>query len=262
MRQANFWKDHPCGSRFLSATSALAFAGTSLVYAQRFSGPDARPATDGCGRERFGRRPTTSALSPMRGWPAMKAGLRLNAEQEKNWPAFEQAWRNLAKLRADAYLARAGRTDRRRPTFWSACSAAPTRCARVRPAFKDFTDATAPLYKSLDDTQKRRFAVLARDAAAEAGPASAVTDRGPRDFGPGRFHQRGGFEQPRFGEGGMSGQEFRSGAVMETTIRDGSAEEHRIRPISGAGRRRRAAGATRPRFPWRGGLLDSACPVC
>ena len=30
----------------------------------------------------------------------LKAGLRLTPEQDKNWPAFEQAYRNLAKLRA------------------------------------------------------------------------------------------------------------------------------------------------------------------
>jgi zinc resistance-associated protein len=32
---------------------------------------------------------------------ALKAGLKLTPAQEKNWPAFEQAYRDLAKARAD-----------------------------------------------------------------------------------------------------------------------------------------------------------------
>ena len=32
---------------------------------------------------------------------ALRAGLALSAEQEKNWPAFEQAARDFGKLRLD-----------------------------------------------------------------------------------------------------------------------------------------------------------------
>ena len=60
---------------------------------------------------------------------ALKAGLRLTPEQEKNWPAFEQAYRNLAKLRTDRFAARSWPGVRSRMIrIWSiACSAAPTR---------------------------------------------------------------------------------------------------------------------------------------
>ena len=36
---------------------------------------------------------------------ALKAGLRLTPDQDKNWSAFEQAYRNLAKLRAQRFAA-------------------------------------------------------------------------------------------------------------------------------------------------------------
>ena len=70
----------------------------------------------------------------------LKAGLKLTAEQEKNWPAVEAAIRDLAKQRADRMNARAEpRTDRRearratirgsglRPMRSRGCAKAPTR---------------------------------------------------------------------------------------------------------------------------------------
>ena len=42
---------------------------------------------------------------------ALHAGLKLTAEQEKNWPAVESALRDLAKQRSERFAARAS-TDR------------------------------------------------------------------------------------------------------------------------------------------------------
>src|SRR5258708_36120685 len=44
----------------------------------------------------------------------LKAGLKLTAEQEKNWPAVETALRDLAKQRAERMNARAERRTNRR----------------------------------------------------------------------------------------------------------------------------------------------------
>ena len=75
-------------------TAALAIVGSSVIYAQeRFARPD-----DASAGARAWR---TGGHSVRRGWPALKAGLALSAEQEKNWPAFEQAAREFAKLRLD-----------------------------------------------------------------------------------------------------------------------------------------------------------------
>jgi zinc resistance-associated protein len=91
---------------------------------------------------------------------ALKAGLSLTPEQARNWPAFEQAARDFSKLRVDRRIALRSTPPsndpverlRRRATAMSDTGA----------ALKKLADATEPLYKSLDENQKRRFAVLNR----------------------------------------------------------------------------------------------------
>jgi len=139
----------------VAGTAALAIAGTSLVYAQR--GRDE-------GRQRW--QPSTEdfrAFGEAR-LAALKAGLTLTPEQEKFWPAFEQAARDLGKLRLDRMTAsrNAPASDdpverlRQRATAMSDTGA----------ALKKLAEATDPLYKSLDENQKRRFSVLNRLAGA------------------------------------------------------------------------------------------------
>jgi hypothetical protein len=166
----------------VAGTAALAIAGTSLVFAQQRSDRDLaqrwRPSMEDL--RAFGE----ARLA------ALKAGLMLTAEQEKNWPAFEQAARDYGKLRTDRMTAMrdAARSDdpverlRQRATALSDSGA----------ALKKLADATDPLYKSLDESQKRRFAVLNRIAGA----------------GMERFHDRGGMRHHywgprRTGGGGM-----------------------------------------------------------
>ena len=159
-----------------------AVAGSSLVYAQqqRQDRPDARhwqPSLED--RQAFGE----ARLA------ALKAGLALRPEQEKNWPAFEQAAREMAKLRLDRLAARseprtAGQPPvpdpadrlRRRGTAMMQTGAVLTKLA----------DATDPLYKSLDDAQKKRFALLARSFGPHAGMQRQMMRRGDRGDGPGR----------------------------------------------------------------------------
>ncbi len=78
----------------VAGTAALAIAGTSLVYAQQRGRVEE-------GRQRW--QPSTEdfrAFAEAR-LAALKAGLTLTPEQEKSWPAFEQAARELGKLRLD-----------------------------------------------------------------------------------------------------------------------------------------------------------------
>jgi zinc resistance-associated protein len=101
----------------------------------------------------------------------LKAGLKLTAEQEKNWPAVETALRDLAKQRAERANARAERHETRRAGS-NATQPAPDTIARMREGadamtaraanLKKLADASEPLYKSLDDGQKRRFGALLR----------------------------------------------------------------------------------------------------
>src|SRR5262245_23352479 len=91
----------------LAAAALVAVAGSTFVYAQQ-SAPLDRPADAQRERSRPDRfRPTADDLSAFTDArvAAIKAGLRLTPEQDKNWPAFEEAYRVFAKLRTDRILA-------------------------------------------------------------------------------------------------------------------------------------------------------------
>ena len=94
---------------------------------------------------------------------AIKAGLKLTPDQEKNWPTFEQAYRDLAKLRAERMAARWERRgedrragDRDANPIERLGRRADALTARGT-ALKHYADAAGPLYQSLDDGQKDRF---------------------------------------------------------------------------------------------------------
>jgi len=149
----------------LAGAAALAIAGSSIVYAQQRmqegAGPDVarhwRPSQD-----------DVNAFTDAR-VAALKAGLKLTVDQEKNWPAFEQAYRDMAKQRAERMRARwEQRGDDRRDQradnvnpidrMQRRAEALTTRGA----ALKRLADAAGPLYQSLDDAQKQRFQILSR----------------------------------------------------------------------------------------------------
>src|SRR5262249_45660930 len=140
----------------LAGTAALVIAGSSLAYAQYRpgrEGPRWRPTVED--RQAFG----DARLA------ALKAGLALTPDQEKNWPAFEQAARDFQKLRLDRFNARvdARRNGRTRTTDpVERMQERATQMSETGAALKKLADATGPLYGSLDDAQKRRFGLLSR----------------------------------------------------------------------------------------------------
>ena len=120
-------------------------------------GADARP-----GRGEPGRHLTQddrAALLYAR-LAAIRAGLRLTADQEKLWPPMEAAARERAQIQNEIRQrdqeagAPANLIDglRRHGQADAARGAADTR----------FADAAQPLWTSLSDEQKRRFPILAR----------------------------------------------------------------------------------------------------
>jgi zinc resistance-associated protein len=140
-------------------TAALAIAGTSLVYAQQRGGFDGgRSGFDGGPRSQF-NSDDMRAFGEAR-LAALKAGLALTPDQEKNWPAFEQAARDYGKLRLDRMSAMRNAAPSNDPVERLRQRAAAM--TDTGAALKKLADATDPLYKSLDDSQKRRFAVLNR----------------------------------------------------------------------------------------------------
>jgi hypothetical protein len=133
------------------ATALVLIVGTSAYAQERPAGPD------------FGRRQQLAsedraALLDAR-IAALHAGLGLVPEQEKSWPAFEQAYRDLAATRGNRAFGR--RAERRTDPVQRAQRRADRLAARSV-ALRRFADALAPLYQSFDESQKRRFDILSR----------------------------------------------------------------------------------------------------
>lgn len=149
----------------LAGTTALTVIGASLVYAQQ------TPPTQG-GRDggpRFSRlSPEDRAALTDARIAGLKAGLKLTPAQEKNWPAVEAALRERAKLRADRFeqfrKAREQRGSDASPRgdLIESMRSRADNMATSAANLKKLTDAIDPLYKSLDDGQKQKFATLFR----------------------------------------------------------------------------------------------------
>jgi zinc resistance-associated protein len=182
------------------ATAAFALAGSSLVYAQqRFGGPGGYH--DGGPRFEQWHRPSAEDMAAFTDAriAALKAGLELTPDQAKNWPAFEQALRDMSQLRIQRMQARQAREQQAQP---SEPSVSPfDRMARradnmgkASAVLKRIADSGTPLYQSLNDAQKGRFHKLARLLRPHHHHMQA------REEGNGRGWREGGGYQ--HGEGG------------------------------------------------------------
>jgi hypothetical protein len=147
--------------KFLTAlTAALGIASTSFLYAEQSSFPYAQQPSGSDDRQLWQHDVEDLHEFDEARLAVLKTGLMLTPEQARNWSALEQAARDLGKLRIDRRMAMrtAPPSDdpveqlRQRATAMSDTGA----------ALKKLADATEPLYKSLDENQKRRFATLYR----------------------------------------------------------------------------------------------------
>jgi hypothetical protein len=139
----------------IAGIAALAIAGSTAVYAQYQHRPWFHTRLSPEDRAAF----TDARIA------AVHVGLKLNADQEKLWPPVEAAVRDFAKLRID----RANARMNARPGE-DAQQQGDDPVARLRQradnmatsaaALKKIADAADPLYKTLDDGQKRRLAML------------------------------------------------------------------------------------------------------
>jgi LTXXQ motif family protein len=135
-----------------AGAAALMLIAAASAYAQQPStGPD-------FGRRQQFRTEDRAAFLDAR-IAALHAGLQLTPEQEKAWPAFEQAYRDLVAARRNTFGAR-GEQSPEDPVQRAQRSA--EALAADSAALKRYADALAPLYQSLDDSQKRRFGFLSR----------------------------------------------------------------------------------------------------
>jgi LTXXQ motif family protein len=79
---------------------------------------------------------------------ALKAGLRLTPDQEKNWPAFESAVRDMAKVRADRWAMRQSEQPPANPV--ERLERRADALGKVAAGLKKLADAEGPLYKSIE----------------------------------------------------------------------------------------------------------------
>jgi zinc resistance-associated protein len=184
-----------------AGTTALAIAGASLAYAQK--GPDAS-------LEQIKRwRPNAEDISALGDAKiaAIHAGLKLTAEQEKNWPAVEAALRDLAKQRADRFAARASADKPTAPKDpVERLAARADMMTQTGAALKKLADAASPLYKSLDEGQKHRLMILARLQGRQFGGEGLRGHRGEHGWrmhrGPGAGGPDGGRNRGPMGPDG------------------------------------------------------------
>ena len=183
----------------IAAVAVLAIAGSTAVYAQH------RHWAYGHMR----MNPEDRAAFADARIAAVHAGLRLSADQEKLWPPVETAVRDFAKLRIDRANARinADKDDssQQKPDDpVSRLRARADNMSTTAAAMKKIADAADPLYKTLDDGQKRRLAILTHME---------------RRFGGGAWHHRG-FERDDGGDRG--GDRDRDGGRCDRGGRGGS----------------------------------------
>ena len=101
----------------------------------------------------------------------LRAGLRLNADQEKLWPAFETALRDAANLHMEQMKSMMERMRKMHETMMRGepdeamspldrLEVMGQRMSERGAAIEKVAAAGQPLYASLDDSQKRRFVML------------------------------------------------------------------------------------------------------
>ena len=194
----------------LAGAAVAVIAGSTAVYAQH------RPWN----HHQMRMNPEDRAAFADARIAAVKAGLKLTPDQEKLWPAVETSVRDFAKLRIDRANARMAERKAREdasndtpPNPVERLQKRADTMAATAAAMKKIAEAADPLYKTLDDGQKRRLAVLTH-MGHRFGGGEGWRHRGPRPpgFGPGGF-ERGnfegqGFDRPGFDDRGPGGRGF------------------------------------------------------
>jgi hypothetical protein len=194
----------------IAGVAALAIAATTAVYAQH------RWNHDHMGQSRMS--PEDRAAMADAKIAAVHAGLKLTADQEKLWPPVEGAVREFVKLKLDRANARAARAaaaqgDAPKPAVdpVARLRSRADRMLASATVMKKVADAADPLYKTLDDGQKRRLAMLTH-RGRHGGGGGGGGGEGWRNGGGG-----GG------GEGGWRGR-FERGMMGGPRNFDGGSE--------------------------------------
>jgi zinc resistance-associated protein len=190
----------------IAATAVLAIAGSSYVYAQQRS--DSRDGDRGGPRFEQRHRPSADDMAAFTDarMAALRAGLELTPDQAKNWPAFEQALRDMAQLRLQRMQARQAAEQQSQAQTQTQTPVSPfdrlasraDAMSKTSAALKRIAETGAPLYASLDDAQKGRFTQLARFLRPHPDMAM-MQGGGWREGLRGWMHRHFGENGPGFG---------------------------------------------------------------
>jgi LTXXQ motif family protein len=169
----------------LAGVAALAIAGSTVVYAQH------RPWF----HDHVRMSPEDRAAFTDARIAAVHAGLKLTPDQDKMWPPLEAAVRDFAKLRMDRANARMmakeddGKDTQQADDPVGRLRSRADNMATTAAALKKIADAADPLYKTLDEGQKRRLKILTHMAGRFGGgwhhrhEFDRDHDGGDRDYG-------------------------------------------------------------------------------
>jgi hypothetical protein len=173
----------------LAGVAAFAIAGSTVVYAQH------RPWF----HDHVRMSPEDRAAFTDARIAAVHAGLKLTPDQDKLWPPLETAVRDFAKLRMDRANARmkakqddAGKDAQQTDDPVARLRTRADNMGATAAALKKIADAADPLYKTLDEGQKRRLKILTHMARRFGGgwhhhnEFGRDRDGGDRDHGFGR----------------------------------------------------------------------------
>ena len=158
----------------LAGAAAIMVVGSTLAFAQQ------RADTDGREHEHHWR-PSQADLNAFTDAriAALKAGLELTPDQEKNWPGVEQAIRDMAKARQERAAERRREHEQQHSVdLIQRLRDRADAMTRNAANLKKLADAAQPLYQSLTDDQKHRLVFLVRGMRF-----------GHRHFGGGREHR-------------------------------------------------------------------------
>ena len=148
--------------KLLLASAAIAGLASSAFAPNAFAASDAGAALPSAAEiQRIQERQSVLLDAHLAG---MKAGLKLNDEQAKNWPPFESAIRDAAKARSERWIgARQRMAEGERPSPIERMTMMADHIDKTAADLRKVIEASKPLYASLDDTQKRNFGPLMRE---------------------------------------------------------------------------------------------------
>ena len=145
----------------ITCATVLALMAPSLSFAQEEKAPE------GAAREHHQLSAADLKAFTDARVAALKAGLALTPDQEKNWGPVEQAIRDMAQARQARWAER--REHREHEDAIARLRARADAMTQRAAGLKKLADAAEPLYRTLSDDQKRRLHILVRTMMHHGG---------------------------------------------------------------------------------------------